>query len=260
MEDNMIALVTGATAGFGTAICRKLVSQGYRVIGAGRRLEKLQALQAELGADKFHCLAFDLNDRQATEAAVANLPAEWAQVDLLINNAGLALGVEPAYKANLDDWHTMVQTNILGTINLTNLLLPGMVKRHSGYVINLGSIAGTWPYYGGNIYGATKAFIRQFSLNLRADLVGTGVRVTNLEPGLCGGTEFSNVRFRGDDARAASVYENIDYVTPEDIADIVGYLASTPAHVNINTLEVMPTAQTYGGLRVDKRDFKVELE
>lgn len=251
----MLVLVTGASAGFGAAIARRLVSEGHRVIGTARRLEKLQALRKELG-EEFIPMAFDVADRKACEQASQEILAQYGTVDVLINNAGLALGLQPAHQGNLDDWETMIHTNVLGLVYMTRLFLAPMVAQRAGYIINLGSIAGSWPYAGSNIYGATKAFVRQFSLNLRTDLKGTGVRVTNLEPGLCGDTEFSNVRFKGDNAKAASVYHNIDYVTPEDIADIVSYLVHTPKHVNINTLEVMPTAQCWAGMSVVDRDFE----
>ncbi|RIY34546.1 NADP-dependent 3-hydroxy acid dehydrogenase [Psittacicella hinzii] len=253
----MIIFVTGATAGFGKAISLRLLKEGHKVIGTGRRLEKLAEI-AQAYPETFTPLVFDLQDHEATKQALASLPAELRDnIDVLVNNAGLAKGLEPAYKADFADWQTMINTNVVGLVSLTNLLLPKMVENHRGYVINLGSIAGTYPYPGGNIYGATKAFVRQFSLNLRADLVGTGVRVTNLEPGLCGDTEFSVVRFRGDSDKASKVYENIAYITPEDIADIVSYLVHLPEHVNINALEVMPTAQSFNPLRVDNKDFKV---
>lgn len=243
------ALVTGATAGFGAAICRTLIKNGYRVIGTGRRVARLEQLQQELG-ENFHFLAFDISDRQATEDAFHSLPASWQSIDLLVNNAGLALGLESADKANLDDWMQMIDTNIKGLVTITRLVLPQMVEHNSGHIINLGSIAGTYPYPGGNIYGGTKAFIKQFSLNLRADLAGTQIRVSNVEPGLCGGTEFSNVRFKGDDARAEKLYENVEYVSPQDIANIVLWLNQQPEHVNINRIEVMPTAQTFAPLNV----------
>ncbi|RIY37494.1 SDR family NAD(P)-dependent oxidoreductase [Psittacicella gerlachiana] len=253
----MIIFITGATAGFGKAIALRLLKEGHQVIGTGRRLEKLQEIQ-QAYPQTFYPLAFDLTDEQASKQALASLPESIGQhIDVLINNAGLAKGLEPAYQADFKDWQTMINTNVVGLSLLTNLILPTMVKNHQGYIINLGSIAGTYPYPGGNIYGATKAFVRQFSLNLRADLAGTGVRVTNLEPGLCGDTEFSQVRFRGDLDKASKVYENIAYITPEDIADIVSYLINLPAHVNINSLEVMPTAQTFNPLRVDAKDYKV---
>ena len=245
------ALVTGATAGFGAAICRTLIENGYRVIGTGRRVARLEQLQQELG-ENFHFLAFDISDRQATEDAFHSLPDSWQSIDLLVNNAGLALGLESADKANLDDWMQMIDTNIKGLVTITRLVLPQMVERNSGYIINLGSIAGNYAYLGSNIYGGTKAFVKQFSLNLRADLASTAIRVTNIEPGLCGGTEFSSVRFKGDDERAAKVYENVQSVQPEDIANTVLWLVQQPAHVNVNRIEIMPVAQTYAGLKVVK--------
>ena len=248
----MIVLVTGATAGFGTAIARRFAADGARIVAAARRAERLEALKAELGADKVLPLVLDVRDRAAVMKAVEGLPAEWAAVDVLVNNAGLALGLEPAQKADLDDWDTMVDTNVKGLMYLTRAVLPGMIERKCGHVINLGSTAGEWPYPGGNVYGATKAFVRQFSLNLRADLYGTPVRVTDIQPGLVGGTEFSNVRFHGDDAKAGAVYEGADALTPDDIADAVHWVATRPARVNVNMLQVMPVSQSFGPLRVHK--------
>ncbi|ETD72432.1 oxidoreductase [Pelistega indica] len=249
---SQIAFVTGATAGFGAAICRAFVNAGYRVIGAARRAEKLAALHQELG-DNFLPLVFDVTDRAGCEKAIASLPVEWKSVDVLVNNAGLALGLDPAEKASLDDWETMIDTNAKGLALVTKLLLPQMVERNHGHIINLGSTAGTYPYPGGNIYGATKAFVRQFSLNLRADLAGTAIRVSNVEPGLCGGTEFSNVRFKGDTERVQKTYANVDYVTPENIADIVLWLNQQPPHVNINAIEIMPVAQSFSALSVSRK-------
>ena len=248
----MIVLVTGATAGFGTAIARRFAADGARIVAAARRAERLEALKAELGADKVLPLVLDVRDRAAVMKAVEGLPAEWAAVDVLVNNAGLALGLDPAQKADLDDWDTMVDTNVKGLMYLTRAVLPGMIERKCGHVINLGSTAGEWPYPGGNVYGATKAFVRQFSLNLRADLYGTPVRVTDIQPGLVGGTEFSNVRFHGDDAKAGAVYEGADALTPDDIADAIHWVASRPARVNVNMLQVMPVSQSFGPLRVHK--------
>ena len=244
-----IALITGATAGFGTSICRTLIQAGYFVIGTGRRSERLASLKAELG-EKFLSLAFDISDRLATQDAIKSLPTQWKNIDLLVNNAGLALGLESADKANLDDWEQMIDTNIKGLVNITRFVLPQMVERNTGHIINLSSIAGTYPYPGGNVYGGTKAFVTQFSLNLRADLAGKNIRVTSVEPGLCGGTEFSNVRFKGDNERAEKLYENVQYVTPQDIANMVLWLNQQPEHVNINRIEVMPTAQTFAPLNV----------
>lgn len=237
-----IALVTGATSGFGAAICRRFVADGHNVIALGRRRERLEALQAELGAARVHVVQLDVRDRAATQSFVDALPAAFAAVDVLVNNAGLALGLEPAQAANLDDWETMVQTNCLGLAFMTRALLPGMIARGRGHVINIGSTAGEFPYPGGNVYGATKAFVYQFTLNLRADLLGTPVRVTDIEPGMSGGTEFSNVRFHGDDAKAAAVYAGTATPTlsAEDVADAVAYVAGCPAHVNVVRFNAAP--------------------
>lgn len=245
----MAILVTGASAGFGKAICRAFVQAGFSVIGAARRLDKLEALKAELG-ENFYPLQMDVSDTAKVDAALATLPTDWAQIDLLVNNAGLALGLEPAHKANFNDWLTMIQTNVIGLAYLTRQILPQMVARNQGHIINLGSIAGTYPYPGGNVYGATKAFVEQFSLNLRADLAGTAIRVTNVEPGLCGGTEFSNVRFKGDDEKAASVYAGTQAIQPEDIANTILWISQQPAHVNINRIEIMPVSQSFSALNV----------
>lgn len=248
-----IAFVTGASAGFGAAICRHLAAAGWRVIGTARRADKLQALQAEIGA-AFLPLPLDVSDRAAVTAAIAGLPEGWRDVDLLVNNAGLAVGLERADTTNLDDWERMVATNINGLLYVTHALLPQMVQRGaSALIVNLGSTAGNWPYFGANVYGATKAFVEQFSLNLRADLAGTPVRVSVVEPGLCSGTEFSNVRFRGDDKRAAAVYEGVQALTADDIARTVLWLAQQPAHVNVNRIEMMPVAQSFAGLSVARQ-------
>lgn len=247
----MIVFVTGASAGFGAAIARKFVQTGHRVIATARRQDRLEALAAELG-DALLPLELDVRDRAAVEALPAVLPPEFAAVDVLVNNAGLALGLEPAQRASLDDWQTMIDTNCTGLVQVTRALLPGMVERNRGHVFNLGSVAGSWPYAGGNVYGATKAFVRQFSLNLRADLAGTALRVTDVEPGLCGGTEFSNVRFHGDDEKAAKVYQDVQALTAEDIADTVHWIATRPAHVNVNTIELMPVAQSFAGLTIHR--------
>ncbi|WP_043340229.1 SDR family NAD(P)-dependent oxidoreductase [Belnapia moabensis] len=247
----MIVLVTGATAGFGLAIARRFAADGARIIAAGRRQERLDTLAAELPGQVLP-LALDVADRAAVEAAIAGLPAEWAAIDLLVNNAGLARGLAPAQEASLDDWEAMLDTNVKGVMYVTHAVLPGMVKRNAGHILNIGSTAAEWPYPGGNVYGATKAFVRQFSYNLRADLHGTKVRVTDIEPGLVGGTEFSTVRFGGDAEKAAGVYAGTDPLTPEDIADIVHWVATRPARVNVNLLQVMPVVQSFGPLRVHK--------
>ncbi|SUB24113.1 putative NADP-dependent dehydrogenase [Avibacterium avium] len=245
----MAILITGASAGFGKAMCEVFIKAGYKVIGVARRLEKLEKLQAELG-ENFFPLQMDMNNLSEIDRALSRLPEAFQQIDLLVNNAGLALGLEPAHQANFDDWLTMINTNIVGLTYLTRKVLPQMVERQQGHIINLGSIAGTYPYPGGNVYGATKAFVEQFSLNLRADLAGTKVRVTNVEPGLCGGTEFSNVRFKGDDSKAASVYANVQPIEPIDIANTVLWIYQQPAHVNINRIEIMPVAQSFSALNV----------
>lgn len=247
----MNVLITGASAGFGEALAKLLVAKGHKVIGAARRLEKLETIANELG-ELFLPVKMDVSDTASLPQIIADLPAEFSQIDVLVNNAGLALGTEPAYKSDLNDWMQMVDTNIKGLIALTHAVLPAMVERDSGYIINVGSIAGSWPYHGGNVYGATKAFVKQFSLNLRADLLGTQVRVTNLEPGAIAGTEFSNVRYHGDDKKADKVYEGFKNMTGDDIGDILLWLIESPAHINVNRLEVMPVAQTYNGLTIAK--------
>lgn len=249
----MNVLITGASAGFGEALSRLLVAKGHRVIGCARRLDRLNALAQDLG-ELFLPVVMDVSHPETIPTIIAELPEAFKQIDVLVNNAGLALGTEPAHESDLNDWTRMVDTNIKGLMSVTHAILPAMVARNSGYIINVGSIAGSWPYFGGNVYGATKAFVKQFSLNLRADLLGTQVRVTNLEPGNVAGTEFSNVRYHGDDDKAAQVYEGFKTMTGEDIADILLWLIESPAHINVNRLEVMPVAQTYNGLTIAKQD------
>lgn len=253
----MIVFITGVTAGFGTKMAEQLVQAGHTVIGTGRRQERLDKLKQTLG-ERFLPLCFDVSDKQAMADALgglngANDNPTLDGIDVLINNAGLALGLSPAHKANLADWETMIDVNITGLIGLTHTLLPSLVKNR-GLIINIGSIAGTYPYPGGNVYGATKAFVQQFSLNLRADLAGTGVRVSNVEPGLCAGTEFSQVRFYGDTQKAQSVYENVTALTADDVANVVSWLVAQPAHVNVNRVEIMPTAQSFAPLAVAKNN------
>jgi len=239
------ALVTGATSGFGTAIARRLIAEGHRVIGAGRRAERLGALHAELG-DAFLPWQLDVTDAAALAAIPADLPANWREVDILVNNAGLALGTARAQEASLADWERMVDTNVLGLMRLTHAVLPGMVARGRGDIINLGSVAANYPYPGGNVYCASKAFVQQFTLCLKADLAGTGVRVSDIQPGLVGGTEFSNIRFKGDGAKAAAMYANTDPMGPDDIAETVAWIVGLPAHLNVNRIELMPTVQGPG--------------
>lgn len=251
-QERQTALITGATSGFGAAIARRFLRNGYRVIALGRRAERLSHLEGKYGSKHLHTLTVDVTDSAAIEAAVAGLPEEFRLVNCLVNNAGLALGIGPAQSASLADWDRMIDTNCRGLVHMTRALLPGMVARGRGLIINIGSVAGTYPYPGGNVYGATKAFVHQFSLNLRSDLHGTGVRVACIEPGLCGGTEFSEVRLGGDLAKAAKVYEGTQPLTAEDIADTVAWIASRPPYVNINTIELMPVAQSFAGFQVDR--------
>lgn len=245
----MTVLITGASAGFGEAACKLFVQNGYRVIGAARRMDKLSALKDELG-ENFFPLQMDMTDKNSINNALSQIPEKWQEIELLVNNAGLALGLEPAYKCDFADWEQMIATNILGLSYLTRQILPKMVAKKRGHIINIGSIAGTYPYPGGNVYGATKAFVKQFSRNLRADLAGTRVRVSNIEPGLCGDTEFSNVRFKWDNEKAAQVYENVEFVKPDDIAEIILWVFRQPEYVNINSIEVMPVAQSYAALSI----------
>lgn len=248
----MTALITGASAGFGWAIAKAFVKHNHKVIILARRESKLKDLQSALGADNCQYIASDVNDTKAIESSLKALPRDFQSIDVLINNAGLALGLSSANNADITDWEQMIDTNILALVRLTHLLLPQMVAQGRGHIINIGSIAGSYAYPGGNVYGATKAFVKQFSLNLRADLYDKGIRVSNIEPGLCGGSEFSLVRFKGDEAKANAVYENTKPLLPEDIAECVLWVAQLPSHVNINRLELMPTIQAPAALNVKK--------
>jgi len=247
----MIVLITGASSGFGEAMVRVFVKGGHRVIAAARRTEKLAALASELG-NAVLPVTLDVTQVETIPVALKNLPADWATIDVLINNAGLALGVVPAQQASLEDWDTMIATNNRGLVHMTRAVLPDMVARKSGLIINLGSIAGHYAYPGGNVYGASKAFVDHFTLNLRADLAATGVRTTNIAPGLCGGTEFSQVRYRGDEAAAAKVYQGTQPLTAEDIAETAYWIATLPKHININEIEMMPVCQTFGGFVINR--------
>jgi 3-hydroxy acid dehydrogenase / malonic semialdehyde reductase len=240
--------VTGASSGFGAAVTRRFAAAGARVVAAARRTDRIKELAAEFGP-RVLPLTLDVRDRQAVEAAVANLPDEFAAIGVLVNNAGLALGLKPAQEADLDDWDQMIDTNCKGLVYCTRAILPGMVARRGGHVISLGSVAGSYPYPGGNVYAGTKAFVHQFSLDLRSDLHGTGVRVTCVEPGMAD-TEFSLVRFSGDQGRADGVYAGMQPLTPDDVAESVCWAASLPRHVNVNTIELMPTAQSFAPFQV----------
>ena len=240
------ALITGASSGIGAAAARRFVAGGWRVIATGRRAERLDALAAELG-DAVHPLAFDMRDELAREAAIAGLPPAFAGVDLLLNNAGLALGTAPAQAAKLSDWQTMIDTNVTAVVALCHRLLPTLVERR-GAIINLSSVAATYPYAGGNVYGATKAFVRQLTLGLRSDLHGTGVRVTSIEPGMVE-TEFTAVR-TGSQEASDKLYAGAEPMTAEDIAETIWWIATLPPHLNVNTLELMPVTQSWAGFQV----------
>lgn len=244
--------ITGATSGFGLACARRFADEGWRLIVTGRRRDRLDQLTAELSGRPVLAVQLDVRDRDAVRGVIAALPEGFADIDVLVNNAGLALGLEGADRADLDDWETMIDTNIKGLCYLTRCLLPAMVARDRGHIVNLGSIAGTYPYPGGNVYGATKAFVKQFSRNLIADLIHTRIRVTNIEPGLAE-SEFSIVRFHGDRDRADAVYRGTQPLTPADIAEIVQWVTSVPPHVNICSVEVMPVCQGCGPLAVHRQ-------
>lgn len=245
--------ITGASAGFGAACARIFAEEGNRLILTARRTDPLLALQQELGGRaEVHVIPLDVRDRVAVKEAVESLPERFRDIDVLINNAGLALGLEPAHRVDLDDWETMVDTNIKGLMYCTRTILPGMVERNRGHIVNLGSVAGTWPYPGGNAYGGTKAFVEQFSLNLRCDLLGTRVRVTCIQPGMAE-TEFSRVRFKGDERLAAQVYRDTEALTADDIAETIHWVVIRPAHVNINTLELMSIDQAWSPFAVNRR-------
>jgi len=241
-------LITGGTSGIGEAAVRAFVVAGWRVIATGRRKERLDALVAELGADKVHPAVFDVRDEAARDEALDALPAEFGAIDLLINNAGLALGTAPAQSASLDQWKTMIDTNVTALVSLTRKLLPALVERE-GAIINISSVAATYPYTGGNVYGGTKAFVHQFSLGLRSDLAGTGVRVTSIEPGMVE-TEFTLVRTEGNKEASDKLYGGANPMTAEDIADTLLWVAQLPPHLNINTLELMPVSQSFAGFQV----------
>jgi 3-hydroxy acid dehydrogenase / malonic semialdehyde reductase len=246
-----LVVITGASAGIGAATARRFAKEGYRLALTARRLDRLTKLQEELKTDS-SVYQLDVRLSEDVAATFQKIEQEHGPIAILVNNAGLGFGLEPAYQGKIEEWDQCIDTNIKGLLYCTRAALPSMVKLDSGHVINLGSVAGRYPYPGGNVYGATKAFVRQFSLNLRADLIGTQVRVSCIEPGLVGETEFSDVRFRGDKKRSAKVYENTKSLTPEDIAEVIYFCHSIPRHVNINTVEVMPVMQASGALVVHR--------
>lgn len=244
-------IVTGATSGFGKEIAKTFASDGCKVIITGRRKEKLEELKNEFKNSDIFTLNLDVRDKDAVFKAIEELPKEYQDIDILVNNAGLALGLDKSLEASLDDWDTMVDTNIKGLLYMTKAVLPNMIKRKTGYIFNIGSTAGNWPYEGGNVYGATKSFVQQFSFNLRTDLKGTNIRVSNIEPGMAK-TEFSSVRFKGDEKRADSVYDGIKPLLADDISNLIFTLSKLPEHVNVTSLEVMPTTQSHGALIIEK--------
>jgi serine 3-dehydrogenase len=241
-------LITGATSGFGRAAARRFHADGWQVIVTGRRADRLAALADELGGERVHTLAFDVRDEDAMRAALDAIPEAYRGIDALVNNAGLALGTAPAQRADLAQWKQMIDTNVTALATLTHALLPTLIAR-KGVIINISSVAATYPYTGGNVYGGTKAFVSQFSLGLRSDLHGTGVRVTSIEPGMAE-TEFTLVRTSGDQAASETLYRGADPITPEDLADTIHWVATLPPHVNINRLEVMPVRQSFAGFQI----------
>ncbi|MEK6746903.1 MAG: SDR family oxidoreductase [Pseudomonadota bacterium] len=251
MLTNKTIFITGATAGFGLACARLFIKNGARVIACGRRQDRLDELQKE-SPKKIHIINLDVRNRKAVKEAIANLPEDFSAVDVLINNAGLALGLSPFPEQSEEDLEQMVQTNIMGIIHCTQALMPIMISRNNGHIVNLSSIAGTYPYPGGNVYGATKAFVTQFSLNLRADLLGKNIRVSNIEPGMAE-TEFSIVRFSGDKSKADNIYAGMQPLTADDIAETILWTLCRPAHVNINRIEIMPTQQAFSPFAVSRK-------
>lgn len=248
-----VIFITGATAGFGLACAHRFAIEDWKLIISGRRNERLQQFCAQHPATAIHAVSLDVRDRRQVRQCINDLPEDFRKIDVLVNNAGLALGLQGAQEADLDDWEIMVDTNIKGLLYLTRTVLPGMIQRDIGHIINLGSVAGTYPYPGGNVYGATKAFVKQFSKNLLSDLVTTGIRVTNIEPGLAK-SEFSAVRFHGDKEKADQVYQGTKPLLPEDIAEIIHWVTSVPPHVNINTVEVMPVCQGCGPFAIHRNE------
>ena len=245
-------LITGASSGFGEACARKFAADGHRLILAARRTDRIEALAKELGTQvDALAVTLDVRERESVDEKLTGLPDEFSEIDVLVNNAGLALGLNSADQADLDHWDTMVDTNIKGLMYCTRAILPGMVARGSGHVVNIGSVAASWPYPGGNAYGGTKAFVQQFSRNLRTDLTGKNIRVSVVEPGMCE-TEFSLVRFEGDADKASTVYEGMQPLTGKDVAEIVYWTTQVPPHININQLEVMPVAQAWSPFAVHR--------
>lgn len=250
---NKSVLITGATSGFGLAAAKKFAQEGWNLILTGRRQERLISLADELSKlTLVYIVTLDVRNSEEVTAFVENLPDAFMNIQTLVNNAGLALGTDPSYTAKLSDWHTMIDTNVIGLVNVTHAILPLIVNKEGATIINLASIAANWPYPGSHVYGASKAFVAQFSRNIRADVAGKGVRVTSLEPGLSE-SEFSLVRFGGDQKKYDSLYKGAQAIQPEDIANIMFWIASQPPHININSLEVMPTSQAWNNFNVIKQ-------
>jgi len=247
-----VALITGATAGMGRGLAIGLLNAGARVIATGRRSQRLQQLHDEARSERLLTRELDVQSADSLQQCLDGLPPDFSAIDTLINNAGLALGLDKAHQASLADWETMIHTNVLGLTRVTRAILPGMVARNRGDIVNMSSVAATYPYPGGNVYGATKAYVRQLSLNLRADLLGTAIRVTSVELGLCE-TEFSLVRFKGDVAAARAPYAGMRPLVTQDVVDVIESILRLPAHVNVNTIEVMPVQQAFAALAVDRK-------
>lgn len=258
MLTNKTIFITGATSGFGRASAVLFVKNGAKVIASGRRKDRLLELKSELG-DNIHLMNLDVRDKISVKRAISGLPSNFSQIDVLVNNAGLALGLSAFDQQSEEDLEQMVETNIMGVLHCTHAILPTMITRNDGHIINISSIAGTYPYPGGNVYGATKAFVTQFSLNLRADILGKNIRVTNIEPGMCA-TEFSNVRFKGNKEKASNVYAGMQPLTAEDIAETILWTICRPNHVNINRVELMPTQQAFSPFAVSRTALPVPVK
>ena len=248
--NSKIALITGASVGIGRATAIALAGAGYDLILLARREDKLLELAAELASTNTFIMVCDINDHAELATQLSNLPEAFRGIDVLVNNAGLALGLEPADKTDWNDWQTMIGTNCLSLAFITRQILPSMVERNSGHIINIGSTAGSYQYRGGNVYGASKAFVDQFSMNLLTDLLGTQVRATLITPGMLGDSEFSLVRFHGDKKQAEKVYAGHQALKPEDVAETIRWVVCQPDHVNVNRIEIMPTCQAPAGLAV----------
>ena len=252
-QSNNVVVVTGATSGFGRSMVEKFANLGFNIVAIGRREDRLEKLSKAFG-DNLHPLPLDVRDTEKVFYEIDKLPSTFSKISILINNAGLALGLNPAHNADWKEWETMIDTNVKGLSAVTRAILPGMVQRNHGHIINIGSVAGSYPYPGGNVYGGTKAFVRQFSLNLRADLIGTKIRVTSLEPGMAN-TEFSLVRLQNQD-KADAVYQGVTPLSADDVADMAIYICSLPQHININVVEVMPTGQSFDGFKIHRENKK----